>query len=223
MDAAAAQRLKERLIQREQYELERHIENCVHRLAAEVGPRYRPEAASLDTFRVYHKAQKPVLDALRELTPRLLDLVKEGRGLILYGPCGGGKDHLAIAMMYQLAQRGMNVSWVNGREVFGAFRDRIDTGQRDEEYFRKLCEPEVLAISDPLPPHGNVGDWNLENLYRLVDRRYRHMMSTWVTLNVATIEEADSRLSAPVFDRLRHGAEIFGCFWPSNRERKPSA
>jgi DNA replication protein DnaC len=227
MDAATAQRMEEvekQRIQREKEMEERQkalrISDCIRDLADNVGRRYHPKAASLEKYQVYHKAQQPVLDKLRELVPRLPELVKEGRGLIFYGPCGSGKDHLAIALLYELARGGIKVRWLNGRDIFGAFRDRIDSRERDEDYFRSLCVPDVLAISDPLPPHGNVGDWNLENLYRLVDRRYRQRQSIWVTLNVATVEEADARLSAPVFDRLRHDAEIFGCFWPSFRERK---
>jgi hypothetical protein len=48
------------------------------------------------------------------------------------------------------------------------------------------------------------------------------MKSTWVSLNANSPEEADAMLSAAVFDRLREGAELFGCFWPSFRERKTS-
>jgi hypothetical protein len=77
-----------------------------------------------------------------------------------------------------------------------------------------------LAISDPIPPVGEPTAWNLGQLYRLLDRRYRDLKQTWVTLNALSIEDADAKLSAPMFDRLREDAELFACFWPSFRERR---
>ena len=229
MDEQTVRRLEERRIQVEKEEAERaerekaqRISECVHRLAADLGKRYRPERARLDNFELYHKSQDKVLTALRELLPRLSELVSAGRGLIFLGPVGTGKDHLMAAALYSVAKRGTSARWFNGMEVFGAFRDRIDTGQRDREHFNELCRPDVLGLSDPIPPLGQVSAWSAENLYRILDLRYRAEKSTWVSVNASSLEDADAKLSAPCFDRVRHGAEVFNCFWPSFRERKQS-
>jgi hypothetical protein len=65
-------------------------------------------------------------------------------------------------------------------------------------------------------------DWSTSQLFRLFDNRYRNLKSTWATINALSIEDADEKLSAPVFDRLRDNAELFPCFWPSFRERPKS-
>lgn len=192
----------------------------VAQVAQDLRPRYAPERASLEAFAVYHQAQRPVLDRLRGLAAELPALAADGRGLIFYGLVGTGKDHLLAAMLYAAAAQGVECRWRNGQEVYGQFRDRMDTGQREEELLEQLAAPQVLAISDPVPPVGQPSAWNVAQLYRLLDRRYRDLKSTWVSLNAASAEDADRKLSAPVFDRLREGAEMFACFWPSWRERR---
>lgn len=189
----------------------------VGKLESDLGKRYSRRRATLDTFEVRCPGQQKVIDRLRPLVANLGTI--EG-GLIFIGSVGTGKDHLMAAMLYQAAwKHGISCRWVNGQEVFGNFRDRIDSGKADEDYFRQLTTPHILAISDPLPPVGNPGNWDLSNLYRLIDRRYRQMLATWVSINATDEAEADQRLSGPVWDRFQDGAEIFRCFWPSHREQ----
>lgn len=189
-------------------------------LSKVLGPRYSASRCGLKTFDLYHLDQKPVLARLQALEPKLVEFVQRGQGLIFLGSVGTGKDHLMASMLHAAAEAGLRCSWVNGQEIFGQFRDRIDTGQRDEDYFRQLTLPAVLGISDPIPPVGSPSAWDINNLYRLVDRRYCACKSTWISLNAESTDEADRKLSEPVFDRLRESAEIFNCFWPSYRERK---
>jgi DNA replication protein DnaC len=195
------------------------IGDNVRRLAQALGRRYGPDACTLDGYILYHRDQRAVLDRLRALVPALPEFIARGRGLLLYGTVGTGKDHLLAAMLYAAARQGITCHWVNGQELFGAFRDNIASGRREAEILNDLAEPQVLAISDPIPPAAAPTAWNVAQLLRLIDRRYREMKSTWATLNALSPEDADAKLSAPVFDRLRENAEMVRCFWPSYRER----
>jgi DNA replication protein DnaC len=187
----------------------------------DLGPRYAARRTSLESFQVYHPAQQEVLKKLRSLD--LANVVARGEGLIFFGPVGTGKDHLAAAMLYLAATRHeLRGRWINGQEWFGTMRDRMGEGQSEEGILRDLAQPAILAISDPIPPRRDPSPWNVEMLYRLIDRRYRLLKSTWVTLNVASLDEADNRLTAPVFDRLRESAHFIKCFWPSYREHQKS-
>lgn len=189
------------------------------RLANLLGPRYAPELVRLDRFEVYDKRQAPILERLLELVPKLRELAELGEGLVFFGATGTGKDHLLAAMLYAAAKCGIACSWLNGQDLYGTFRDRMDTGEREEDLIRQLAGPQVLAISDPIPSVGQPSPYNLMQLYRLLDRRYRALKSTWVSMNALSVEDADAKLSAPVFDRLRESAQLFPCFWPSYRER----
>jgi len=226
--AATLQRLKDRAVKPGEAP---KVPNEQERLAAEIstqllkdlGARYAPADVSLKKFEIYHPNQRVVVESLTALVAELPALVREGRGLVFLGSVGTGKDHLMAAMLYSAARHGIRCRWFNGQEFFGGFRDRIDTGQRDEETFRQWLAPQVLGISDPVPPIGEIGAWNTTNLYRLIDRRYRERRSTWLSVNASSMDEAEATLSSPNFDRLRQDAELFRCFWPSYRERKRGA
>lgn len=191
------------------------------RLTAQLGKRYDEELVRhLDYFKIYDPAQEKIIDKLVIFEAvELADSLKNGASVIFYGPVGTGKDHLLAWLLYRAVDQGARAAWINGQEIFGEFRDNIDTGQRDRELFESLVRPDVLGISDPIPPVGKPGNWDLGNLYRILDRRYRDLKPTWATLNALSLDDADAKLSAPVFDRLRHDASLFPCFWPSYRER----
>lgn len=192
---------------------------CLNALAADLGERYSRERTLLSRFDIYHPAQKESVEKVSRFITSAASNLAGGRGLVLYGAVGTGKDHLLAAAMYHLASAGVPVRWVNGQEIFGRFRDSMDSGVREDSLLKEWATPTVLGISDPIPPGGKPSDYNLMQLYRLLDRRYRMMRPTWISLNALSVEDADEKLSAPVFDRVRDGAEIVRCFWPSYRER----
>lgn len=182
-------------------------------------------------FECSNAAQRAALDMLLQFEAELPAHVKAGRGLILFGPVGTGKDHLLAAMLRSAVLRhGLSVEWLNGLDLYGLIRDRMDTGapstwerceRSEEDLVRSLAQPMILAISDPLPPAGDASPFNLQMLLRVIDRRYRHMLPTWLTLNAANGQDAEERLSAPIVDRLRHGALGVYCNWPSYRTAMP--
>lgn len=192
----------------------------VRSLAVQLGQRYWPDRVKLSEFKVYHANQKAVVERLKQLTTSIGSLVSEGSGVIFYGPVGTGKDHLLASMLYEAAREGHECRWINGQELYGTIRDNMDSNAKESKFVSELYSPKVLAISDPIPPVGDPSAWNVSQLYRILDRRYRSMKSTWVSLNALSEEDADAKLSAPVFDRLRENAAVFPCFWPSFRERK---
>lgn len=196
----------------------RQIQKNLGSLMEQLGSRYSPTLASLDTYRIEHVNQRPVVAALR--AANVEEMVKAGRGIVLLGAVGTGKDHLLAAMLYRAVQAGFSCRWLNGQEFYGELRDRMDSGASEDKRFRELKTPDVLAISDPIPPVGSPTSWNVTQLYRLLDRRYRDLRSTWVSMNAASVQDADEMLSSPSWDRLRESALILKCFWPSYREKR---
>lgn len=202
--------------------IERHKGLLVRQLAADLGPRYAPDRASLENFRVSHQAQKAALERCRNMENRLDSLTASGSGIVWIGSVGTGKDHLAAALMYAAAGRfGISCRWVNGRDVFGQSRDGIAQGRREEELLRSLTSPAILCLSDPLPIQGAMSPWNIDLLYRVMDRRYHRLLPTWMTLNVLDLADASTRLTPPIVDRLCDRCEVIECRWPSHRQQRP--
>lgn len=193
---------------------------CIGALSRDLGERYSPSRATLENFTIYHQAQQAAISSVRAFIDDAPISIANGCGIVLYGPVGTGKDHLLAAAMYVVAASGVWVRWVSGQELYGQIRDSMDTGRPEDSLLNEWEKPCLLGISDPIPPVGTPSEWNTMQLYRLLDRRYRAKKSTWISVNALSIDDADVKLSAPVFDRIRHGAVLVPCFWPSFRERK---
>ncbi len=193
-------------------------EQRVAALGRDLGERYGPLRCSFDTYQVYDGRQTHAIRAIAGWVTELHTRVAGGRGLVLYGSVGTGKDHLLAATLYQAAVH-FPTRWANAQELYAGARDRMDTAKSEAEWLRTWTDPIVLGLSDPVPPAGELSAWRLELLYRLVDRRYRRMRPTWATVNVKDAADADKRLTSPVWDRLQDGALLIPCFWPSWRER----
>lgn len=201
-------------------ELGRARARSLQRIAADLGPRYAPTRANLARFVRYHAAQDQALKRLGDFCGQLRGRTEAGEGLVLYGAVGTGKDHLLAALLYQAADHGFFCRWFSGQDLYGRVRDRMDEGLAEDGLLRELTEPAVLAVSDPTPPAGPLSNFRLEFLGRLIDRRYRALKPTWMTLNALDAADAEAKLSSPVWDRLQESAELVPCFWPSYRERK---
>jgi hypothetical protein len=127
---------------------------------------------------------------------------------------------MAAALYEGVGRFGARCKWVNGLDLFADARDDIAGHSSERERVEELTRPDILAISDPLPPGGKLTDWQTNLLLRVVDRRYRDLRPIFLTLNAADEKDCDERLTPPVWDRLQEGAEVFCCNWASHRARK---
>lgn len=179
-----------------------------------VGPRYAK--CSLDSYQCESDLQHRVVNALREyLESGSIDL---GEGIVLYGPVGTGKDHLLHAVAAECVGCDFRVQWVNGQDLFGEIRDRMDTTASESSLLANYTTAQLLVISDPLPPFGNLSQHQATMLYRLMDDRAARRLPTFVSINVADDNEADSRLGAATWDRMCDGVWKMHCNWPSHRK-----
>ena len=187
------------------------------RLNERLGPRYA--GATLESYHVATDGQRAALVALRDYADRLRDYGREGRGIVLYGGCGTGKDHLLGSLArIAIGKYHVAVEWIRGVDLYARFRDAIRTDTSESEIVDPLAAVPVLIISDPLPPVGPLTEFQAAALLRIIDERYRMMRRTWTSVNVASGAEADQRLGAQVADRLRDGALCIYCDWPTYRK-----
>lgn len=185
-----------------------------------IGPRYRE-----CTLESYHltgsESQRKALEQIREFANATHDNYGCGRcGLVLMGNPGTGKDHLLSALMwYAIIRWGFNVGWFNGIELFSEMRDRIgDNDSKERSIIRRMVSPNILVLSDPVPPKGEIGRYNAEILYQIIDRRYRAMKPTWVSMNVYGGDDARNKLADNLVDRLRDNSLVITCDWESYRK-----
>lgn len=122
------------------------------------------------------------------------------KGIILRGPCGCGKTHLAAAIINRLAERG-----IYGRfEVVPELLEDIKNGfnRQDSKVtasINQLKEAPLLVLDDLGAE--KVTDWAREQIFIIVNRRYENMLPTVITTNYTTAELV-SRLGKRTVSRL---------------------
>jgi DNA replication protein DnaC len=192
---------------------------CESDLARQLGARYSPESVRLKNFHVYDSSgrQGAALAQMQRFLADMEAVIRETRGLVLYGSVGTGKDHFLAAALYYVASAGITAGWASGQDIYLRIRDSMDSRELERKILRPFIDPFVLGISDPVSPGGALGNFDARVLAGLLDKRYRAMRPTWLTMNADNEVDAKAKLTPLIWDRFRHGAEIIPCFWPSFR------
>jgi len=195
----------------------------------QVGKRYT--SCRLQTFipadnSPERERQAAVLEAVAQFSADIRQHVEQGRNIVLFGPPGTGKDHLLVSVLHAALGElvtpetpTLTVRWTNGIDLYSRLRDVIGSDERTElSEWRSWVAPQILYLSDPVPPFGKLSDFQAAFLLRIIDARYRNCRPTYVSLNVKNGEDAAERMGPQVLDRLKHGALVCWCHWPSYRD-----
>jgi DNA replication protein DnaC len=200
---------------------ENHIEH--RELLSRIGKRYRN--CDLDNYRIdgsldgeAQDAQAKALESVRRFVDSLDQQVEDGNSLLLFGTVGTGKDHLMAAAAMAASAQGRTVIWANTADIFQAAKATWgQSGKSVDDILRPLQRCDVLALSDPIPPIGDIDPHEMRWLLAMVDARYRACRSTWLTMNVDSGKTARQKIGNQVVDRLRHGATVIEMRWDSYR------
>lgn len=137
-----------------------------------------------------------------------LEFVPRHGNVILLGPVGVGKTHLAIALAYCACQLGMTALFTSAVDIVNAFAAAQATGGIKREMAR-LLKPSLLVIDELgyLP----IDKFGADGLFQVISQRYERG-STVITTNRAfkqwpEIFNNDSSLTSALLDRLLHHAE----------------
>lgn len=147
--------------------------------------------------------------------------IEEKVAVLIAGPCGTGKSHIAQAIGHAAVRQGHDVLFSSQSQLLGGLHAARAT-DTFERKFMNLARVPLLIIDDfglkPLrPPHD-------EDFHDLVAERYERT-ATVITSNLDFGEWGDAfpnqLLGAATLDRLRHGAYRVVLEGKSYRSPKP--
>jgi DNA replication protein DnaC len=158
------------------------------------------QEANLDTFRTSTFASfdglvPGVQDALRVSQ----HYAAEPRGwLLLVGPCGCGKTHLAAAIANQYLANGATVYFTSVPDLLDALRSTFGASEQYTHFFMRVCEVELLVLDDLGVQQSTA--WSNEKLLHLLDYRTKLALPTIITAVLKEILKLDEQIRSYVLD-----------------------
>jgi len=150
----------------------------------------------------------PTLNRQHVLALAACDYIRQKRNVLICGPTGVGKSHLAQALGHEACRQGSQVLYINTHKML----KHLNGGRADDSWERRLntyLRPDLLILDDfglkPLQPPSP------EDLYDVINERYERG-SILLTSNRAPAEWPglfqDPLLASAGLDRLTHRAQV---------------
>ena len=111
-------------------------------------------------------------------------------GLLLMGPCGVGKTHLAVAALKEIVLRGHSGLFYDYRELLKEIQDSYNPENQATEMgvLEPVLQAEILVLDDVGSSKPSL--WALETVGHILNTRYNEKRVTLLTTNYLDAEAA---------------------------------
>jgi len=197
----------------------------------------RLAGASFENYMPTCPEQERALEKCRAFATNGLDNIGMGKGLFLKGPVGTGKSHLSVSILRAVIQNhsscfgipasqsvyfgepvyeGYCCSVISVVDLLGLLRESFSAQQLRAPARRLLrrARSDALVILDDIGAE-KPSDWVEEQLYGLIDVRYRMLSSTIFTTN-CTLKQLEAQIGSRSVSRIMEmceGVKVGGEDW----------
>ena len=143
--------------------------------------------------------QNPQMPVARKYVQNWEQMKEKNIGLLLWGDVGCGKSYLAGAIANALIGQEIRVKMTNFTAILN---DLSSTFEGRNEYLNRLCSYPLLIIDDFGMERGT--EYGLEQVYSVIDGRYRSKKPLIVTTNLTLTElrSAADTAHKRIYDRV---------------------
>lgn len=130
------------------------------------------------------RSRPELSDAAQRYADQFQQHMRDGKGLLLYGPVGTGKTYLAACIANAVIEKGYRPLMTN----FASVANKLQSTWEKQEYIDELCKYDLLILDDLGAERKS--EFMQEMVWNIIDARYRAGGPVIVTTNLTPEELA---------------------------------